>query len=891
MPKRVYTFEEADYENVKLFGGKGAGLAMMAHLGLPVPPGVIITTDVCKEYYSNGRRLPDELMKEVRDGIKYIETKSGRKFGDPENPLLVSVRSGAPVSMPGMMDTVLNLGINDKTVNGLAKQLGSERAAYDAYRRFLQMYGKIVLGIDEKLFNDYFESIKRKYGAKYDADLDTNALKEIVDGFKKIIMRERGDKWTDDPWKQLELAIAAVFDSWESPRAVFYRKVNNITPDVADGSAVNIVMMVFGNAGYDSATGVVFSRNPATGENELYGEYLPLAQGEDVVAGIRTPRPIKELKETMPEAYNQLYEGAKRLERFKKEVQDIEFTIEHGKLYFLQTRNGKIGPIAMVKTSVDMYKEGFLTKEEAVLRVRPEHIQQLLYPRIDPKEKTVSIAQGLASSPGAVSGRAVFDADSAVEWAMKGNRVILVREETKPDDVHGMYASVGILTSRGGMTSHAAVVARAIGKPCVVGCEALEVDHERKLFRVKGTDIVVKEGDWLTIDGFTGNVYLGQVKTIQPEPIPEFYELLGWANELKRLGVWANADQPDDARIARKFGAEGIGLLRTERMFRKPERLAIFRKVILSDNPEERREGIKELIPLMKKDFLEIFEIMEGLPVIVRLFDPPIHEFLPSEDELVNQIAELKAKGGDKTKIAELERELRKIRLFKEANPMMGHRGVRLGITNPEIYEAQVTAILSAAAELIKSGKNILVEIMIPQVAIATELAYIKEKVVEPVAKQIEAQYGIKIPFKYGTMMEVVRACLTADEIAKVADFFSFGTNDLTQGVFSFSRDDVENKFMPKYLEAKILENDPFENIDVNGVGKLVEYAVKLARSVKPDLEIGVCGEHGGDPKSIEFFHKAGLTYVSASPYRIPVARLVAAHAAIKEKGVKLAKY
>lgn len=891
MIKRVYTFEEADFENVKLFGGKGAGLAMMAHLGLPVPPGVIITTDVCKEYYSNGRQLPKGLMNEVKEGIKYIESKTGRKFGDPDNPLLVSVRSGAPVSMPGMMDTVLNLGINDKTVKGLAKQLGSERAAYDAYRRFLQMYGKIVLGIDEKLFNDYFEEVKRKYNAKYDADLDTDALKEIVDGFKKIIIKEKGDKWTDDPWKQLELAIAAVFDSWESPRAIFYRKVNNITPDIADGSAVNVVAMVFGNAGYDSATGVVFSRNPATGENELYGEYLPLAQGEDVVAGIRTPRPIKELKETMPEAYNQLYEGAKKLERFKKEIQDIEFTIEHGKLYFLQTRNGKLGPIAMVKTSVDMYKEGFLTKEEAVLRVKPEHIQQLLYPRIDPKAKAVAIAQGLASSPGAVSGMVVFDADSAVEWATKGKQVVLVREETKPDDVHGMYASVGILTSRGGMTSHAAVVARAIGKPCVVGCEAIQVDYEHKLFKVKGTDIVVKEGDWVTIDGFTGNVYLGQIKTIPPEPIPEFYELLGWANELKRLGVWANADQPDDAKVARKFGAEGIGLLRTERMFRKPERLAIFRKVILSDNPEERRTGIKELIPLMKKDFLEIFEIMEGLPVIVRLFDPPVHEFLPSEEELINQIAELKAKGGDKEKIAELEKELRKIRVFKEANPMMGHRGVRLGITHPEIYEAQVTAILSAAAELIKNGKNILVEIMIPQVATATELAYVKEKIVDPVAKQVEAQYGIKIPFKYGTMMEVVRACLTADEIANVADFFSFGTNDLTQGVFSFSRDDVENKFMPKYLELKILDHDPFENIDVNGVGKLVEYAVKLARSVKPNLEIGICGEHGGDPKSIEFFHKAGLTYVSASPYRIPVARLVAAHAAIKEKGIKLAKY
>ena len=885
----VYTFSEGDYKNVKLLGGKGAGLCMMTQLELPVPPGIVITTEVCRKYYALGRKLPEGLMDEVKEKMKYIEERTGKKFGDPNNPLLVSVRSGAPVSMPGMMDTVLNLGINDEIVKGLAKQMNDERAAYDAYRRFLQMFGKIVLKIDEKLFDEAFEEVKKKYGAKTDAELNTEALKEVVERFKAIIKENYG-KIIDDPWEQLELAIKAVFDSWNTPRAIFYRKANNITPDIADGTAVNIVAMVFGNIGMDSGTGVVFTRNPANGKNELYGEFLPMAQGEDVVAGIRTPRPIKELEKINPALYKQLYESSKLLEKIKKEVQDIEFTIEKGKLYFLQTRNGKMTPLARVKTVVDMTKEGILTKEEALLRVTPEHIQQLLYPRVDPKVKASPVATGLASSPGAVSGMVVLTADDAVKWSEEGKSVILVREETKPDDVHGMYASVGILTSRGGMTSHAAVVARAIGKPCIVGCEDIVIDYERKLFTVKGTDIVVKEGDWITIDGFTGHVYVGKIPTIKPELPPEFYELLSWADEFRVLGVRANADIPEDAEIARKFGAEGIGLLRTERMFRAPERLEIFRKVIMSNTTKERKKNLENLVPLLKNDFKEILRVMEGLPVIIRLFDPPLHEFLPSEVELVTEIMELRKKGESK-ELKEKEELLRRVRALQEANPMMGHRGVRVGVTYPEIYAAQVRAILEATAELIKEGLDIKTSIMIPQVCDVKELEYVKRHAVDPIVKEVEEKYGIKVPFKYGTMIEVVRACLTADEIARVAEFFSFGTNDLTQATFTFSRDDVEGKFLPRYIELGILKENPFKTIDVKGVGKLMKICVELARRTRKDIEIGICGEQGGDPKSIEFCHSVGLSYVSASPYRIPVARLVAAQAAIKEKGIELAKY
>ncbi|MEM2810841.1 MAG: pyruvate, phosphate dikinase, partial [Candidatus Korarchaeum sp.] len=818
----------------------------------------------------------------VREAMTWLESKTGRRFGDPQNPLLVSVRSGAPVSMPGMMDTVLNLGLNDETLRGLIALTGDERFAYDAYRRFLQMFGSIVLGVEKKVFDDIFEEVKAKKGAKYDADLKAEDLKEVVKRFKDVL----GERFPQDPWKQLELAIMAVFRSWNSPRAVFYRKANNITPDVADGTAVSIVAMVFGNMGFDSGTGVLFTRDPATGENALYGEFLPNAQGEDVVAGIRTPKSIEELRNERPDLYRQIYDMAKRLERVKKEVQDIEFTIERGKVYLLQTRNAKMTPLARVKTVADMYREGMLTKEEALARVKPEHIIGLLYPRLDEsylkKHSITPIAEGLNASPGAATGRAVFDADTAVEWASRGERVILVREETRPDDVHGFYASQGILTSRGGMTSHASVVARAIGKPAVVGAERIRIDYERREFRVDG--ITVREGDLITIDGFTGKVYLGEIPTAKADLPKEFFEILKMADEVRRLGVRANADTPEDAEIARRFGAEGIGLLRTERMFRRPERLAIFQQVIMARSGDERREAMRKLVPFLKSDFLEIFRVMEGLKVTVRLFDPPLHEFRPSSDELLERLCEARMRG-DGEEISKLESLLRRVRELREANPMMGHRGVRVGVTYPEIYEAQVRAIVEAYLELRKEGKDLQVQIMIPQVADYREIRYVKERAIEPVFKE----YGVRMPV--GTMIEVVRACITADKIARETEFFSFGTNDLTQGVFTFSRDDVENKFMHDYLERGILDFDVFQSLDTEGVGELMRIAVERGRAANPRLEIGICGEHGGDPRSIEFCHKIGLDYVSASAFRVPVARLAAAHAVLRERGVEFPIY
>lgn len=882
MGKLVYTYDESNPEEVKLLGGKGAGLVLMYKHGLPVPPGITITTEACKLFYSNGERLPEGLMDQVREAMRWLEDKTGRRFGDPENPLLVSVRSGAPVSMPGMMDTVLNLGLNDETLKGLIRLTGDERFAYDAYRRFLQMFGSIVLGIDKKVFDDIFEEIKAKKGVKYDSELDANDLKEVVEKFKEVL----ADKFPQDPWKQLELAIMAVFRSWNSPRAVFYRKANNITPDIADGTAVNIVAMVFGNMGYDSGTGVLFTRDPATGENILYGEFLPNAQGEDVVAGIRTPKSIEELRRERPDLYQQLYDMAKKLERVKKEVQDIEFTIEKGKVYLLQTRNAKMGPLARVKTVIDMYREGMLTKEEALARVKPEHLVGLLYPRLDEsylKKHAISpIAEGLNASPGAATGKVVFDADTAVEWKNKGERVILVREETRPDDVHGFYAAEGILTSRGGMTSHASVVARAIGKPAVVGADKIRIDYEKREFRVG--DVVVREGDVITIDGFTGKVFLGEIPTAKAELPQEFFEILRLADEVRKLGVRANADTPEDAEIARKFGAEGIGLLRTERMFRRPERLSIFQQVIMAKSSEERKEAMSKLVPFLKSDFLEIFRVMEGLKVTVRLFDPPLHEFLPSSDELLEEMCEAKMRG-DPDEVSKLEQLLKRVRELREANPMMGHRGVRVGVTYPEIYEAQVRAIVEAYLELRKQGKDLQVQIMIPQVSDYREIKYVKEHAIEPVFKE----YGVRMPV--GTMIEVVRACITADKIAKETEFFSFGTNDLTQGVFTFSRDDVENKFMHDYLEKGILDFDVFQSLDTEGVGELMRIAVEKGRAANPQLEIGICGEHGGDPRSIEFCHKIGLDYVSASAFRVPIARLAAAHAVLKEKGVEFPIY
>ncbi len=943
--KYVYQFEEADPSNKRLFGGKGSSLVLMTKLGLPVPPGFIITTEACVDFYSprkseidaleselaknpppeirdsiikriwdiiNSLDLPPGLWDEVVENMRILEKKSGKKFGDPANPLLVSVRSGAPVSMPGMMDTVLNLGLNDEVVKGLAKVANNEWFAYDAYRRFLHMFGRIVLGIDDKHFAKVFEEYEKKFieeaaqrcgeelkrlkekypnfVLKLDAQppreeapnlwaLAVEYVKKLVEEYKNVIRKHWGE-FPQDPWEQLRLAIKAVFRSWMNPRAIFYRIMNKITPEIAHCTAVNVVMMVFGNMGWDSGTGVAFSRDPATGENKLYGEFLPNAQGEDVVAGIRTPMPIEEFRKLFPQLYEQLEKAAKLLEKVQKDVQDIEFTVERGKLYFLQTRNAKMTPLARVKTAVDMAKEGILTKAEAILKVKPEHVVQLLYPRIDPKAKATPIAKGLPASPGAVSGQVVFHPDDAVKWAKEGKKVILVRTETKPDDVHGFYAAVGILTSRGGMTSHAAVVARAIGKPAVVGAEAIEVHEDEKYFKIGNT--IVREGDWITIDGNTGNVYLGIVPTIEAGLTEELNELLSWADEFRKLGVRANADVPTDAEIALKFGAEGIGLLRIERMFRRPERLEVLRNVILAETTEERVKHLEKLVTMIKDDFKEIFRIMNGKPVIVRLIDPPLHEFLPKPEEVLQEIYELRLRGAPKDEIEKKEALYRRVKALQEANPMLGHRGVRVGVTYPEIYKYLSIAILEAAAELIKEGYNPVVEIMIPQVADVNEIVYVKSKAIVPAIEEVEKKYNVKLNVKIGTMVETVRACLTMSRIAREVDFLSFGTNDLTQATFSFSRDDAENKFLPKYLEEKILPYNPFQTLDVEGVGKLIEIAVRDARAANPSIEIGICGEHGGDPASIEFLHKIGLDYVSASPFRVPVARLAAAQAAIK---------
>jgi pyruvate,orthophosphate dikinase len=766
-------------------------------------------------------------------------------------------------------------------VKGLSKLTGNEWFAYDAYRRFLQMFGKIVLGINEKLFNDRLDEVKRKYNVKYEVELPIDGVKEVVEEFKEVIKREKRG-FPQDPWEQLKLAISAVFRSWMNPRAIYYRMANKVTPEVADSTAVNIVAMVFGNVGWNSGTGVVFTRDVATGENRLYGEFLPNAQGEDVVAGVRTPYPIEKLKDISPHVYDELYKAAKSLERINREVQDVEFTVENGKLYLLQTRAGKMTPLARVKTAVDMVKEGIISLEEAIMKVEPQHIISLLHPRIDPKAKVNPIANGLPASPGAVSGQVVFDPDTAVEWARNGRKVILVRVETKPDDVHGFYASVGILTARGGMTSHAAVVARAIGKTSVVGAESIKIDYDNRMFTVN--NFTVKEGDWITIDGSTGNIYIGKVPTVEPEIIPELNELLSWADKIRRLGVKTNADLPEDAGIARKFGAEGIGLLRIERMFRRMERLEALRAVILAESRDERIKYLEKLYQMIKPDFKQILEVMDGLPVIIRLIDPPLHEFLPAPEEILEQIYEGRLRGEAKDTLEKLEQLYRRVKALREANPMMGHRGVRVGVTFPEIYYYLSKAMIEAATELVLEGKNPKLEIMIPNVSDVNEIRFVKSKAIIPALNDAEAKYGVKIPVKIGTMIETVRSCLTADEIAREADFFSFGTNDLTQAAFSFSRDDAENKFMPQYLELNILPSNPFETLDEKGVVKLIETCVKLGRNANPNLEIGICGEHGGDPRSIEYCHKLGLDYVSASPFRVVVARLAAARAAVKER-------
>lgn len=880
MTSWVYTFEEATGMSPNELGGKGYSLVEMTSIGLPVPPGLVIVTKACREYFSKGNKIVDEVMKELFEKIKYIEEKTGRKFGSSRKPLLLSVRSGAPVSMPGMLDTILNLGMNDAVAESLAKESGDPRFAYDAYRRFIQMFSKIVLKVKGEEFDRMIEQKKKELGVKDDPSIPADAWKDLIDKFKLLTKKEAGKEIPQDPYEQLKLAVIAVFDSWNNPRAVQYRKFYKI-PDYM-GTAVNIQAMVFGNLGYDSGTGVAFTRDPSTGEKRIYGEYLLNAQGEDIVAGIRTPKPIEEMREELPHIYDELIGVATKLEHHFKDLQDFEFTIQSGKLYMLQTRSGKRTAQAAVKVAVDMVNEGLISKEEAILRVNPSDLSQLLHRRIDPKVEVKPIAKGLNASPGAASGKVVFEADEAAELGSKGEKVILVRPETTPEDIHGVIASQGVLTSRGGMTSHAAVVARGMGKPAVVGCEEIRIDLEAGYFEAKG--VKVMKGEVITIDGTTGSVILGEVPTIEPELSKELKQLLSWADNVRRLGIRANADTPEAASKAREFGAEGIGLCRTERMFNAQDRLPIVQQMIMSGTQEDRMNALNKLLPMQKEDFKKIFATMRGLPVTVRLLDLPLHEFLPRFEELVDDISSLKIKGVSE-ELVEKERILSRVRQLAEHNPMLGHRGCRLAITYPEIYEMQTRAIIEAAIEVLEEkGETVKVQIMLPLVSEANEIAYLKD-VVKNVAEEVFRKKGVRIDYKVGTMIETPRAALTARDIAKFAEFFSFGTNDLTQTTFGFSRDDVEAKFMAYYLEKKILPENPFEVLDSAGVGRLVELATKEGRSARHDIEIGICGEHGGEPNSIAFFEKVGLDYVSCSPYRVPVARLAAAQATLNLRG------
>lgn len=877
----VYLFEEGSSKLRGLLGGKGADLAEMTGLGLPVPPGLTITTEACNYYTSNGRKFPEGLEQEILAKMKVVESKTGRVFGDADNPLLVSVRSGAPISMPGMMDTVLNLGLNDKTVEGIVRLTNSERFAYDAYRRFIQMFGKVVLGVRGERFESIIQQHKARLHVKQDIELDADTLRSITLEFKQLVEKETGRVFPDDPRAQLQLAIAAVFESWNGHRAVVYRQANKIPETL--GTAVNVQTMVFGNMGSDSGTGVCFTRNPSTGEPVLYGEFLINAQGEDVVAGTRTPEPISQLKDEMPNVHSQLIGVCKLLETHFKDMQDIEFTIQNGKLFILQTRSGKRTAPAAVRIAVDMVREGFLSKEQALLRLQPSHIEQLVHRQIDPSHKGRPIATGLPASPGAATGKVIFDTDEAHRLGGNGEAVILVREETTPEDIHGMIAARGVLTSRGGMTSHAAVVARGMGKPAVVGCEQIKIEPANKTFITR--KVTVKKNDIITIDGTTGNVLLGEVPTIEPRLSPEAQQLLNWADEVRRLGVRANADTPEGADRAGKFGAEGIGLCRTERMFNAQDRLPIVQEMILSATDEERARALEKLRPLQRDDFKEIFRNMQGLPVTIRLLDLPLHEFLPKYEELVADVSALKAKARRNSILDSKERMLKKVITLTEHNPMLGHRGCRLAISHPEIYEMQTRAIFEAASELQKEGVKVFVEIMLPLVGEANEIRFLRERV-SSTANKVMEDFGSKIDCKIGTMIEVPRAALTADEIAEYADFFSFGTNDLTQATFAYSRDDAEAKFLKDYFDKKILLVNPFEVLDRRGVGKLMRLAVEAGRKTNPQLKVGICGEHGGEPSSVEFCHELGLDYVSCSPYRVPVARLVAAQAVVREKAI-----
>ena len=907
----VYAFEDGDGSNKMLLGGKGANLCEMTQIGINVPPGFVISTEACLYYLDNAdREMPAGVMDEVRAQMQALERKTGKTFGGSENPLLISVRSGSAMSMPGMMDTILNLGLNIDTLKGLIAQTGNERFGWDAYRRFIQLFGKVALGVSDEAFDTEFESVKTKAGAKQDVALTARDLREISDRFLEVVERETGNPFPDDPMQQLEIAIKAVFGSWLGKRAVDYRREFNITPDMANGTAVNLVTMVFGNLGEDCATGVGFTRYPDTGENRLFGEYLVNAQGEDVVAGIRTPRPIDMLQDEMPEMYAELQTLRERLESHYHEVQDFEFTIERGRFYCLQTRNGKMNAMALIRTSVDMTREGLINQQQALLRIQPDLLEQLLFPRLDPDTRHAPVARGLPASPGAAVGHAVFDANRAEQQGHTGLRVILVREETKPEDIHGFFASQGILTARGGKTSHAAVVARGMGKPCVAGAEGIHVDvHMRKAFVGEHT---ISEGDLITIDGTTGDVYLGEVPMIEAEFTSELVTLLGWADETARLQVMANADTPHDAERALKFGAMGIGLCRTERMFNDSERLPVVIEMIVAETTEDRQEALNKLLPIQREDFKGIFKVMAPRPVTIRLLDPPIHEFLPSEQQLVEELDLLRHlkdtltgmtilsdavqfmySGQEQPVVKRLtdprlveetlekkETMLKKVRALHEVNPMLGHRGVRLGLSFPEVYTMQISAILEAAAECRQEGFDVQPEIMVPQVCTSQELKRVKSYV-DAVQKVVEDKYSMKVDFTFGSMMEVVRSCMRAGSLAEEAEFFSFGTNDLTQATFSFSREDAENKFLPMYNELGILQDNPFEVLDIKGVGKLMELAVSWGRETRPGMKMGICGEHGGHPASIRFCHDIGLSYVSCSGPRVPVARLAAAHAAL----------
>ncbi len=905
----VYAFADGDGQNKQLLGGKGANLCEMTQIGLNVPPGFVITTEACLAYL-DGNSLSPGLMDAVRDEIGKLEAATGRTFGAGSNPLLVSVRSGSAMSMPGMMDTILNLGLNRDTLAGLIEQTGDERFAYDAYRRFIQLFGKVALGIDDEKFDRHFEAVKQRVGVKADIALDAANLREISDKFLEVVHRETGSEFPQDVHQQLRLAIEAVFRSWMGKRAVDYRREFNITPDMANGTAVNVCTMVFGNRGDDCATGVGFTRNPGTGEREMFGEYLTNAQGEDVVAGIRTPKPLQQMESEMPELYAQLVALRDRLEAHYQEVQDYEFTIEQGTLYCLQTRNGKMNAEAMVKTSIDMVAENLISRERALLRIDPELLEQLLHPRLDLDSTHRPVATGLPASPGGASGKCVFDADLAEKLGNGGEQVILVREETRPEDIHGFFAAQGILTSRGGKTSHAAVVARGMGKPCVAGAEGIAVDVNQR--RAVVGEQIIHEGDVITLDGSTGEVYLGAIPTLPPQFSDDLGTLLGWADEAAELKVMANADTPEAASRAREYGAMGIGLCRTERMFNASDRLPIVVDMILAENPADRQAALDRLLPIQRDDFIQLFTVMSPDPVTVRLLDPPMHEFLPTEQDLVEQIRTLEiyrdvARGRqvamtsipDVSELPEAllalsedhindalnkkERMLKKVRELVETNPMLGHRGVRLGITYPEIYSMQVQAILEATSECCRQGIEVAPEIMVPQVITAQELARVRVMVDETTAR-LEQETGQPLRFKFGTMIETVRACTRASQLAVSAEFFSFGTNDLTQAVFSFSREDAENKFLPMYNAQGILEDNPFEVLDVQGLGQLVEMAVSRGRAQRPELEIGICGEQGGHPASIHFCHAAGLNYVSCSAPRVPVARLAAANASLRQR-------